>query len=135
MNLMRIKPSVRRTVLMAYWLAMFISTHWPDISRYRPATGWPIPYFGVVMHVGVYLIWTVLWCWFLAGIGKLTARGMVLLFVGGMGYAGFDEWTQSFVDRSPDPDDFVVDVLGIALGLALSGLIHRRRQGRQSRSR
>lgn len=133
MNLMPIKPPVRRTVLMVYWLAMYISTHWPDISRYRPATGWPIPFFGVVMHVGVYFLWTVLWCWFLAGIGKLTGRRMVLLFVGGTAYAAFDEWTQYFVDRSPDPDDFVVDLLGIALGLALSGLIHRRSRRRRPR--
>lgn len=135
MKRMRIKPPVRRTVLIIYWLAMFISTHWPDVSRYRPATGWPIPFFGVVMHIGVYFIWAVLWCWLLAGIGKLTARSMILLLVGGMFYAVFDEWTQSLVDRSPDSNDLVSDLVGIPIGLVFCAIVQRqsRRWGSKTR--
>ena len=35
-------PTIRRYVLMAYWIAMFAITHWPELDRYWSRGGGPI---------------------------------------------------------------------------------------------
>ena len=93
---------------------MFVATHWPDINRYRPETGWPIPAFGTVMHVGVYVGWAVMWWWVLSAGGRRVSRTAVnWLVLGGTLYAAFDEITQALVGRTPTLDDFVADIVGL----------------------
>lgn len=50
-----------------------------------------------------------------------------ILLAAGWSYGALDEWHQSFVPgRTPDPADFLVDVLGVAAGYVLLLFIARR---------
>ncbi len=104
-------------VLGLYWTVMFVSTHWPNIARYRLPN---IPWRGLIAHVGVYLIWTVLWWWVLSARGRRVSwQAILLIFIGGLCYAVVDEASQVLVHRSPRPCDLAADMVGILAGLAL----------------
>jgi VanZ family protein len=106
----------RRWILLSYWVAMFIATHWPKISRYAPQ----ISHFDKFMHVLVYGIWTALFWRVLTANGRrVKAATSVKLFVGGMCYAVFDELTQQLVGRTPSVSDMVADAIGILLALLI----------------
>ena len=110
--------SVRRWVLIVYWITMYVATHWPDINRYKPEEGWPIPRFGEVMHAGIYAGWAVLWWWYLRSGGRRVSRSAInWLIAGGTAYGAFDELTQAVVDRTPAVDDFLFNVIGIVVAL------------------
>jgi len=128
----RANPQIRRWVLILYWVVMFLATHWPNIARYRPKEGWPLPYFDVVMHVGIYTIWAGLWIWVLGAHGAVRWRTFVGLFVLGILYAVFDEWTQALVQRTPTFDDLGSNLLGMGIGSLGTHLIALR-FGRLSR--
>ena len=107
---------LRRWTLILYWIAMFVATHWPDINRYKPEAGWPIPYFGAVMHATVYAVWAGLWWWFLStGRRQVRRAAAVWLLVGGVLWASFDELSQALVAREPAIDDFLCDLCGMLL--------------------
>jgi len=120
--------------LISYWIAMFVATHWPEVNRYKPDTGWPIPYFGTVMHVSIYGLWTVMWWWLLRAHGRsLTGAAAAWVIAGAAAYGIFDELTQALVAREPALDDFASNVVGVLVAVTLLQYIdhligHRRRQ-------
>lgn len=112
--------SISRWCLIVWWILMYIGTHWPEINRYKPATGWPIPLFGTVVHSSLYAVWATLWWWVLWSRGRLL-RGTTLTWfaLGAAAYAGFDELTQAFVDRTPRFVDFFTDMAAVTVALML----------------
>ena len=109
------KP-LSKAALCLWWTLMFIGTHWPHVDQYKPDTGWPIPWFGVVMHSLLYGGWMVAWWWVLRVHGyRLDNVALGWLLAGGGLYAAFDEVTQSFVARSPGFGDWLTNVVAVAL--------------------
>ena len=112
--------------LIVYWIVMFSATHWPELDRYKPEGGWPIPFFGVVMHVTVYAGWTVMWWWLLRAHGyRLRGAAAAWVMAGGIAYGIFDELTQAIVERQPAVDDFTCDLIGILLAMIVLQAIDR----------
>jgi len=107
---------LRRWTLILYWITMFVATHWPDINRYKPEYGWPIPHFDAVMHTTVYAGWAAMWWWFLsAGKRQVSRAAAGWLLAGGVLWAAFDELSQALVAREPAIDDFLCDLCGMLL--------------------
>lgn len=130
---------IRVALLIVYWAVMFSATHWPNVNELRPEGGWPIPYFSRVMHVSIYVGWTVLWWWVLSaprGRGSLTpdaaggqdrpstrgargetavsGRAVVWLLLGGTAWAAFDESTQGLIPgRTVAFSDFLFNLAGL----------------------
>lgn len=116
----------RRWALILYWIAMFVATHWPDINRYMPDTGWPFPHFDAVMHAIVYAGWVGMWWWFLsAGDRRMGRAAIGWILVGGVLWAVFDELTQALVARSPTLVDLVCDLIGMLLAIFILSLWQR----------
>ena len=112
--------------LIVYWIVMFSATHWPEINRYKPDGGWPIPFFGIVMHVTVYAGWTVMWWWLLRAHGhRLRGATAVWVAAGGAAYGIFDELTQAIVGRQTALDDFACNLVGIFLAMIVLQAIDR----------
>ena len=109
---------------------MFVATHWPDIDRYKPETGWPIPKIGAVMHISVYVGWVAMWWWLLSAGGRPVGRSAITwLIIGGSAYAIFDELTQAIVARDPAIADFLYNLVGIVTAIAVLRAWQRRRLG------
>lgn len=95
-----------------------------------------IPYQDKVAHL--FLYGTLGIC---LGLGRRWGGDRIphlVLLTGGWLYGALDEWYQSFIPRrSPDPADWLVDVLGVTLGyLLILSLVSSRsgiRIGRPSR--
>jgi VanZ family protein len=100
--------------LVAYWLALFVATHWP---REIPVSG------GIsdkILHFTAYAILAAL-----LGV-EVWWRGHPLwiaysaIFLGLAIFGAFDELTQPLVNRSADWLDWYADVAGILSGLVLA---------------
>jgi hypothetical protein len=105
---------------------MFVATHWPDIDRFKPDTGWPIPFFEVVMHAGVYAGWVVMWWWVLRTHGRqLSGAATTWIMAGGAAYGAFDELTQALVNREPTMPDFTCNVVGILIAIVILQAVDR----------
>ena len=97
---------------------MFVGTHWPDVNRFRPEGGWPIPYFEQTAHLVLYAIWGGLWWLVLRHRrGELRSRTLWWVLAGGFCYACFDELSQLIVGRDAAFDDLLLDIIGVNLGL------------------
>lgn len=97
---------------------MFLGTHWPDVDRFRPDEGWPIPYFDQTAHLILYTIWG--WLWWLVlrrRPGGVHARTLCWVVAGGFCYACFDELTQLIVGRTAAFEDLMIDIIGVNLGV------------------
>jgi VanZ family protein len=109
--------SVRRYIgwaTLAYWGALFVATHIP-----LP----PLPATGVgsdkVAHLAAFAglgFLTALW---LSLAGRLTIARTLLLLVVLSVYGAVDEWLQQFVGRFTDFDDWVANVSGAVIGIAV----------------
>lgn len=123
-------PSLRtlRRLLIGCWILMFFMTHWPDLSRFEPEGGWPIPDFDRFVHFGMYAVWGSLW-WLIILVSRGSVSRSVIgwVFVGGAAWAAFDEWTQAIVGRTPDIVDFACDMGGLLASLVVFRLYVRRR--------
>jgi VanZ family protein len=103
--------------LALYWTALFIGTHTP----LEPQPFQPVPYFDKWLHVVGY-----------AGLAFIAATAWrarrplgpvqyALLLLGLGAYAALDEALQllPFVGRNADVGDWVADMVGAVIGLAL----------------
>ena len=109
-------------------MLMFVGTHWPEIDRYKPEEGWPIPHFSEVVHLTLYGVWGALCWWILSRRPPGAAPPMLWwVIVGGFGYACFDEMTQLLVGRGGKLYDVLVDTVGVTVGVWLPEIIRRRR--------
>lgn len=116
-----------RYLLIGWLILTFFATHWPDVSRFEPEGGWPIPDFDKFAHFGMYAVWGVLW-WlvFLVSRGSVGRSVMAWVFTGGAAWAVFDECTQAIVGRTPDIMDFACDMGGLLASLIVFRLYVRR---------
>ncbi len=108
-----------RRALPAYWLFLFLSTHLPQLTL--PGAG-----SDKITHVVGFGLLALLFWKFCESFGRplpdwfVLAAAIVLA-----AYAALDEWTQQFVGRGTDWQDWLADTVGI--GLALGALEWRRR--------
>lgn len=109
--------SVRRFVgwtTLAYWIALFVATHIP-----LP----PLPASGMgsdkVAHVAAFAGLGFLCGLWLALGGRLSLARTLLLLAVLTVYGAVDEWLQQFVGRFTDLDDWIADVSGAAIGVAV----------------
>jgi len=105
---------------------MFCATHWPDVDRFRPESGWPFPGFDRLVHFGLYAVWGFLW-WLIFLVSRRAVSRWVIGWVlaGGIVWAAFDECTQAVVGRTPDVVDFVCDLGGLLASLVIFRLYWR----------
>jgi VanZ family protein len=107
---------------LAYWGALFVATHVP-----LP----PLPASNLgsdkMAHVAAFAglgFLTALW---LSLDGKLTVGRTLLLLAVLAAYGALDEWLQQFVGRVTDLDDWIADVSGAAIGIAIVWILQRLR--------
>jgi len=102
-------------LLGAYWLALFVATHWPKVPSID------IPGKDRTLHAVAYAILTVLFLKWLQnrlnrwGRLRSTIMGVVLLAA----YGAIDELLQVPVGRTADVLDWLADVGGILAAVAL----------------
>jgi len=106
--------------LAVYWTALFIGTHLPV----PPQKIEPIPYFDKWLHLAGFagLAFLAATAWRARRPGRpLGAVQYGSLLAGMAAYAAADELSQllPFVRRNADLGDWVADVIGAAVGLAL----------------
>ncbi len=114
-----------RITFVAYALALFTATHWPDFRLERG----PVPRPDLLLHAGAFAALTVLLIltrWTGRGNkGIATAAGLALV------YAAVDELTQAIpvLGRFAALDDFLADALGVFIASAGALLLTRMRPG------
>lgn len=104
-----------RRALPAYWVFLFCATHFPKLEL--PGA---VPQSDKLLHVVAYGLLAFLF-WRFAEARRRPLPGhfvWIALAVLAL-YAVLDEWLQSFVGRSASLLDWLADVLGIGLVLAM----------------
>jgi VanZ family protein len=93
-----------RTLAIMYFILLFIGTHLPPTGVGGPSFSdkWA--------HFNGYLLLT---------IGTLHPRHYFAVWLAGVVYGAFDEWTQIPVGRTCDMSDWAVDVLGVTGGIVV----------------
>ncbi|MAE61004.1 MAG: murein biosynthesis integral membrane protein MurJ [Planctomycetaceae bacterium] len=129
--MIRSAPTLTRRVLIVYWLALAVGSHWPRLYLGDNAA---LP-FGVDkwLHVGGYagLIFLLLSARFFGRRGMRAAilPAVAILLI----YALIDELTQHFVPgRSVTFLDYVASCIGLTIGLGCWFLWHQLQQLRQA---
>ena len=97
-------------LLAGYWLSMFVGTHLPSI---------PNVVSDKILHLcGYGGLAAVLLAW-RASRGPVAFRTIGWLWLLIAGYGVFDEITQPIVGRHCDVADWIADLMGAAIGLAI----------------
>jgi VanZ family protein len=119
--------------LVAYTIAMVLSTHTPIEGDLTESTGWPGA--DKLAHVGIYCGLSLLLALVLAlrnenrGIRAGLSRAQQAWSAAGVAmYAAVDELTQPWTGRQRDLWDWIADVAGMALGLLLFVVVERYRR-------
>jgi len=112
--------------LAVYWIILFLGTHWPAgvpvDTRVNDKTKHFVGYAALALFYGH--AWLPHWLPRRTLVRRWSLAAGILA-----GFAAIDEATQAWVPgRTPDPMDWVADVLGIATGLALHAAIGRWRR-------
>ena len=107
---------IARVAFVLYALALVTATHWPGL-----VVNGPIDRTDLVIHAGVFCIWTCLFylSWFVGGV--CPKRRLVWTAVIALGYAALDEFTQPLppFHRTFDWFDLLADSTGVLLGVGL----------------
>jgi VanZ family protein len=107
-----------RTLAIVYFAVLFIGTHLPDTTTSQPNVWDKGLHFSGYAALAVF----VLACWELA-IGRLQPRHYFAVWLAGIVYGAFDEWTQTSVGRTCDMNDWAADVLGVTSGIVIYQLL------------
>ena len=106
---------------LLYWLALAVLTHFPFPPSEREG-----PKIDKPLHQIAFALLTLAVCWAVATRWELRWRGLPVLGAAVLAYAVVDEVTQAFVPRrTPALDDWVADLVGVVMGLALWWAIPR----------
>ena len=100
----------------AYWVVIFVLTHLPPSGLPRVQVSDKTAHF-----VGYGLLSAGLFV-SLSLTGLSARRCAIIVLVVAMGYGAFDEWSQQFVRRSSELDDWLADVGGALLAVGLMWL-------------
>ncbi len=96
---------------IAYWVVLFIVTHRP----LGAGAGLLPQGADKVIHFLLYFVLAILGGWHVRSAGRRLSLAHMIVWVGiYAAYAGFDEWLQRFVERTPSLWDWVADVAGVA---------------------
>ena len=90
--------------------------------------GIDIPYMDKLVHIGIFLVLTVLWALSLDPRGIRSKGFTAFLFIALLLYGMVIEFLQyALIDsRSADPADLMANLLGILFGLLVAGLLRKR---------
>ncbi len=114
-----------RRAFPAYFLFLFLVNHFPGLKLPK------VPGDDKLAHATAFALLAFLaWRFWEAFRPIRSARFAPLLGIALMGYAAFDEWTQQFVLRGTDINDWFADIGGIIVMIALLEAIRRWRAGR-----
>ena len=97
----------------AYWVIIFVMTHLPpsDLPRVRVSdkTAHFVSY--GLLSAGLFVS--------LSLTGLRASRAAIIVLLIAMGYGAFDEWSQQFVRRTSELDDWLADISGamVAVGV------------------
>jgi len=94
------------------WVAALVATH-------IPAPEVKVHVSDKVLHMTGFFVLGVLFWLTLAAYGVRGLRRIVLVICIMMVYAAVDETTQAWVNRDPDLHDWMADVLGAAIAVAV----------------
>lgn len=112
---------LRIVALVAYWIALFAATHYPSVPMPRRVEhGDKLIHFFAFGGLAL-LLWLVL------ATRGLTARSVWLATAILVPYATVDEFTQQYVGRYSDVADWLANLGGIGVVLALAERQRRRR--------
>lgn len=117
-----------RRALPAYWLFLFCVTHFPRLELGGPPQSDKLSHF-----VAFGLLAFFLWKFHEYGRAPLSAWFVWKALAAIAIYAAFDELTQALVERGTDLADWIADVVGAGMVLAL--LEWRRRASAGGRAR
>lgn len=109
-------PRLVRRVFWPYAAVIFVATHWPRLEIHAP-----IERPDLILHVGVFALWTVL-CALCGFFGPaLSMRNIALAGGVGLVYSFADEALQAvpFLHRHAALDDALANALGVALAAAV----------------
>ena len=114
----------RRVVLMGYVLLLLGGTHWPGEIR-----GLQTDHMDKVVHFTAFAILGWLSAWVSQSVRRSPIEtAAVVLFAIAL-FAALDEITQPYVSRTCDPLDWLADLTGAIVGIAVFSL-HSRRTSR-----
>jgi len=119
--------------LVLYWMLLAAGTHLPSAwlmghgLDLNPPAGHRIPHFDKILHASGYFGLTVLLVLVLFHRRSMTPLHYLFLFVGIGLHALADELLQALVPhRSPDPLDWVADMLGASVALIATSQLRSR---------
>ena len=96
---------------IGYWAALFVVTHRP----LGAGTGLLPPGADKAIHFVLYFVLVILGGWSMRSAGRRPSLGTLIAWAGiYAAYAGFDEWLQQYVERTPSFWDWAADVAGVA---------------------
>jgi VanZ family protein len=120
-------PRFWQAMLAFFWLALFVGTHLT-----KRASVSPTDHLDKIAHFGAFLVLALLFAatWQISA-GLLTGAHLRIAWIVLALYAAIDEWTQLLVGRDASVIDWLADVTGAALGLALFAHVGKWRRRRQ----
>ncbi|MHC4697691.1 MAG: VanZ family protein [Planctomycetota bacterium] len=96
---------------IGYWAALFVVTHRP----LGAGVDLLVPGADKVIHSALYFVLALLGGWHMRSKGRRPSWTHLIAWAGVYAaYAGFDEWLQQFVERTPSLWDWIADVAGVA---------------------
>jgi len=105
-------------LLIGYWIALFVGTHWPQLPHFGVSASDKILHFAA--YAGLAVLMTAALCW---GRPAKLSRPVVIFLVLCV-YGAFDEITQMPIrGRTADRYDWYMDVLGALVGVVLGSLM------------
>ncbi len=102
------------------WLWTFLILVLCTLPGKKLPEGPPISHFDKLVHIGLFIVWTLLWC-------LARPRHRYLIIAAGIMYGIFLEYYQQWLpfDRSFDWWDALADAAGVAAGYLLFLLLNR----------
>jgi len=115
-----------RRALPAYWIFLFLATHFPRLDL----RGAPVPS-DKFMHFTAFGLLAFLYWRFRESFGRPVGGRFVWSALAVLAvYSATDEYLQGFVGRSPDIRDWAANMSGVATALAVLELLRRYRAGK-----
>lgn len=119
-----------RVGLAVYTMALLTATHWPGLTIKGPVSRTDL-----VIHAGVFCVWTCLLFWSgFVGVGgryrrSCLKRRLIWTGVAGVCFGAFDELTQPMFSRVADPLDVLADWFGVLVGCGVIWMMVRMKRG------
>lgn len=117
-----VADGVRGAVLAVYWGLLFTATHLPKIPE-ALEPGVSDKWMHTAAYGGLAFLLALVWTNWKGGGGHLRWNQAAKVLAVCAVYGVVDEVLQGFVSRQPDVRDWVADIGGSVLGLAVFGVV------------